>query len=228
MDRKVKEENISALTKDRETFIRYVRKSYEREQDFPNSSFYFHKRVIETIRASKSYKDLLSDKIFLEYVYATLSTWGLDRMDGMARLVEFNIFRKTILDNSSLLSDLSKYRIEEINEIEMSKIKEKISILFDNLKIMLREARLVGVSKALHHLLPDLIMPIDRKYTLDFFYGDTNYNGADQKGKFLEIFDKSCAIAKKLNLNNNDLTGQWDTSIPKLIDNAIIGFISSK
>jgi len=98
----MKEENIKALTTNKDVFITYVKKYYNRQNDFSNSSYYFHKRVIETIRTSKTHKDLFKDKIFLEFVYATLSTWGLDRMDGSARLVEFDIFRKSVLDNLSL------------------------------------------------------------------------------------------------------------------------------
>jgi len=226
MGKRIKEKNVLTLTKNRETFLSYVKKFYSREQDFPNSSSYFHKRVIEMIKTSENYNDLLNEKIFLEFVYATLSTWGLDRMDGTARLVKFDVLRKSILDKSSLLADLAGYKIESLNEVEKQDIEKKLLILFDELRIMIREAKLVGVSKALHHLLPDLVMPIDRRYTLNFFYGATDYNGGNQKEKFLEIFNEFHVISKKLNLESKDLTGQWDTSIPKLIDNAIIGFIS--
>lgn len=222
----MKEENIKVLTTNRNVFAGYVKKYYAREKDFSNSSYYFHKRVIETIRISKTRKDLFRDKIFLEFVYATLSTWGLDRMDGSARLVEFDIFRKSVLDNLSLLEKLTGYKINNLSNTEEQEIKDKLSILFDNLEVMVKKAKLVGVSKALHHLLPDLVPPIDRKYTLDFFYGNTNYSEKDQKEKFLAIFDKFRLISKELDLTEKDLSGQWDTSIPKLIDNAIIGFVS--
>jgi len=222
----LKEENIKALTRNKDTFTAYVKKYYDRQKDFSNSSYYFHMRVIETIRTSRTYKELFKDRIFLELVYATLSTWGLDRMDGSARLVEFDIFQKSILDNLSLLEKLTCYKINNLSDTEEQQVKDKLSILFDNLKVMAKKAKLVGVSKALHHLLPDLVPPIDRKYTLDFFYGNANYGEKDQKEKFLAIFDKFRFISRELNLTEKDQSGQWDTSIPKLIDNAIIGFLS--
>ena len=222
----MKEENIKALTTNRNVFTAYVKKYYDRQKDFSNSSYYFHRRVIEIIRTSKTHKDLFKDKIFLEFVYATLSTWGLDRMDGSARLVEFNVFRKSVLNNLSFLEKLTGYKINNLNNTEEQEIKDKLSNLFDNVKVMVKKAKLVGVSKALHHLLPDLVPPIDRKYTLNFFYGSINYSEKDQKGKFLAIFDKFRLICKELDLTEKDLSGQWDTSIPKLIDNAIIGFVS--
>ncbi len=223
----MKEENIKSLTLNRATFISYVTKYYNRKTDFPNSSYYFHKKVIGNISTAKVHKDLFKDKLFLEFVYATLSTWGLDRMDGGARLVEFNIFRKSVLDNALMLEKLTNYKISEINDIERQEIKDTLSILFDSLEVMIKDVKLVGVAKALHHLLPDLAPPIDRKYTLNFFYGNNEYGEKDQKDKFMKSFDKFCLITKELNLTEKDLSNRWDTSVPKLIDNAIIGYVSN-
>ncbi len=222
------EKNVNALTKSKKAFVSYVKKSYSRKRDFPNSSFYFHKRVLEMIRASKNYRDLLNDKTFLEFVYATLATWGMDRMDGSARLVKFDVFRNSVFNNLALLEELTKYKMDRLSDPEKQKAKDKLAILLYGLNVMVGKCKLVGVSKALHHLLPDLVMPIDGTYSLKFYYGNTTYNENNQKEKFLEIFNKFCFIAKKLNLSKKDLTGQWDTSIPKLIDNAIIGFVSDK
>jgi len=40
-------ENVEALTRNRNDFFNYVNEYYNRPTDFPNSSYYFHKRVIE-------------------------------------------------------------------------------------------------------------------------------------------------------------------------------------
>jgi hypothetical protein len=41
----------------------------------------------------------------------------------------------------------------------------------------------------------------------------------------IDIFTKTLQIIRKLELTGNDVDGEkWNTSIPKLIDNAIIGF----
>lgn len=224
----MKEENIKSLAKNRDIFISHVGKYYSRPTGFPNSSYYFHKKVIDKIRESKIHTDLFRDKLFLEFVYATLSTWGLDRMDGSARLLEFDTFMESVQNNIPILEKLPTYKMNKISDVERQEVKDQLAILFDNLNVMLKEVKLVGLSKALHHLLPDLVPPIDRKYTLDFFYGNTNYSAKDQKEKFLSIFDKFCLISKKLSLTDRDIVGQWDTSTPKLIDNAIIGFVSGR
>jgi len=168
--------------------------------------------------------EFFTNEYFLDLVYATLATWGLDRMDGKARLVDFDIFRNSIKDNLTILQELSRFKLNIINNEDKEEIKSKLAILYEKLKVMESRAKLVGVSKALHHLLPDLVPPVDRKYTLKFFYNRLDYEEKEGKQKFLDIFDAFYEICKKLNLTERDLKREWDTSIPKLIDNAIIGY----
>ena len=92
---------------------------------------------------------------------------------------------------------------------------------------MKSKRRIVGVSKALHFLLPDLIMPIDSSYTMPVIYGYNRYSNDREKETkdFIHIFRKTVEIAQRLNLSPSDIDGDgWNTSIPKLIDNAIIGY----
>ncbi|MHA1131923.1 MAG: hypothetical protein ACTSRC_19515 [Candidatus Helarchaeota archaeon] len=231
MSSKVLQERIEALTENRDIFRVYVGDYYARGFDFPHSSYYFHKRVLDTIRTNE-YQQLFKEDLFLEYVYATLSTWGLDRMDGGARLVEFETFKKSVLSNLNKFHRLFEFRLDTILEEEKEGIQKDLLTLFDDLIIMKSRSKLVGVSKALHHLLPDLVPPIDRKYTLNFFYQPKFSKSPPIKGneedRFVEIFDSFHLICKKLNLTNQDLMREWDTSIPKLIDNAIIGFVSEE
>jgi len=232
--RDVKEKRINSLAESKEKFQEYVEAYYRRPNQFPNSSLHFHRRVIETIRIETSRNDthenLFLDINFLELVYAALATWGMDRMGGKPRLVSFEEFKQSVLDNLALLQDLCKYKLHRLNQEELHQVKAKLITLFENLNVMdlrISKSRLVGVSKALHHLLPDLVMPIDRTYTLVFFYNYKIYNTKKEKQIFEEIFDDTYRICKKLDLNENDLKPErkWDTSIPKLIDNAIIGFV---
>ena len=224
---RLKTRNIGLLSKNRRVFMSYVKKFYGRKPDFPNSSFYFHNSAIDMIRKAHNYRNLLADKSFLESVYAVLSSWGMDRLDGSARLVEFDIFAKSVLDNAVSLKELADYKLNRLNGNDREIVKDRLSFLFDRLKIM-KGKKLVGVSKALHHFLPDLVPPIDGTYTLTFFYENYYYTEDNQKEKFLSIFNESCNISKSLSLTKKDLKRKWDTSIPKLIDNAIIGFVSSR
>ena len=58
-------------------------------------------------------------------------------------------------------------------------IKKKpiLSSLFENLEVIEKGSKLIGNSKTLHHLLLDLIPPIDRKHTLNFFYKEKFIGG---------------------------------------------------
>jgi len=91
---------------------------------------------------------------------------------------------------------------------------------------MASKRRIVGVSKILHFLLPDLAMPIDSKFTLDYFY---SYNKIDKDPQaefntFYEVLLNSHKIIDRLRITMEAVDGNgWNTSIPKLIDNAIIG-----
>jgi hypothetical protein len=66
---------------------------------------------------------------------------------------------------------------------------------------------------------------MDRTYTLTFFYGNgININNPTKK--FLEVFTCSWLIAKDIDLSKY-LDDNWNQTIPKVIDNAIIYKVSS-
>ena len=92
--KRILQERIANLTKSRDYFKKYIESFYKRELKFPHSSYYSHKRVLNMINTSKFIR-LFANDLFLELVYATLSTWGLDRMDGKARLEKFKIFKES-------------------------------------------------------------------------------------------------------------------------------------
>lgn len=59
-----------------------------------------------------------------------------------------------------------------------------------------------------------------------FGYNKYSDNIETESKIFKDIFTKSHEIVKKFNLCDDDLdNNKWNTSVPKLIDNAMIGFI---
>jgi len=180
-------------------------------------------KVINELRNTKQYSELFNDVQFIEYLYATLTAWGMHRMGPNTKMAEFDEFKESIIKNKQKFVQLSQMKIRTIN-LEHS--KNDILTIFNSLKIMKRDEapKLVANSKIMHFLLPDLIPPMDREYTLSFFYNNKNLPKIGQDEIFLKILLKFQEIANKLNLNEKDLKNPWDTSIPKIIDNAIIGF----
>jgi len=83
----------------------------------------------------------------------------------------------------------------------------------------------VANSKALHHLLPALVPPIDRAYTLRFFYADTTLSKGDE-ATFKEIYPyfHRIAVARREQITSHLGTGM-NTSETKVIDNAIVAFV---
>jgi len=94
---------------------------------------------------------------------------------------------------------------------------------------MQTQARIVGISKTLHFLLPNLVMPIDRANILSLLYLGSKYSANPEREfrYFTEIFEEYRHLCHKLGLAVRDVDGLgWNSSIPKMIDNALIGFLS--
>jgi hypothetical protein len=82
----------------------------------------------------------------------------------------------------------------------------------------------VALTKTIHHLLPDLLPPIDRAYTGTFF----GWSVPDFQSRQREIFDTSWSafveIGRRVDLDAHVGTAPWNTSCSKVVDNAIIGY----
>jgi hypothetical protein len=209
------DDNIQKLTEDKTEFLKYAKKV---DDTFNGPSAYFYKKVINKIRSTDNYSSLFDNELFFEDVYATLATWGMHR-GGNTRMADFNDFKKSIRDNTDFFVRLSKEKLEKTN---LEDLREVILKIFDSLLVMERKEapKFVANSKIMHYLLPDLIPPMDRKYIASFFY----IRFKKENNDFWEVLSKFKEIAVKLNLTQDDLKNEWDISIPKIIDNAIIGF----
>jgi len=132
----------------------------------------------------------------------------------------------TIIQNQPILFKLYKYKLQEVTDKTAKQITPALELAFGGLKVMRSNRRIVGVSKTLHFLLPDLVMPIDSKYTMPAIYGYNRYsNGLDKETKdFIHIFKTTVKAVQRLNLTHADVSSEgWNTSVPKLLDNALIG-----
>jgi hypothetical protein len=93
--------------------------------------------------------------------------------------------------------------------------------IYNNLALMKSGGRLVSNSKLLHFLFPKLCTPMDTKNILYYFYGNTN-ESAHSVDKYIEITKFSFEIINKSENWSNYLDNGWNTTVPKMIDNAII------
>jgi len=192
---------------------------YYQKVVFGGPSLHFHNRALS------AHDD---DKI--EMVYAMLVSWGMHRMGGGATMNDFNIFKDSIIE---MADNIAKTKIL-INEGKY--IMDIVKVIFENIKPMKSSKMLVGNSKVLAHYFPSQIAPIDGEYTLQFVLGKGKKNlptwisEYDFFKQFHEnlifpiINDEAFKQKSEIWMKNKEYI--WDTSIPKIIDNLIIGKIS--
>lgn len=168
---------------------------------------------------------LLKDKEFIELIYCALDSWNMNQRGS--KLVQYPIFAKSIESQASILDNLYKVRLGNIPVNEKEQIFDYLKTLFTKLNITTWKTKIVWISKTLHFLLPNLVPPIDRTFTMDFLYWHINYKTWKNEVKnFIEIINWFEIIANKLKLTKADIDFEWwNTSIPKLIDNAIIWYV---
>ena len=169
-------------------------------------------------------KDFRSDD-FLGLVYGMLVAFKMNSRG--AKLSAPSDFKKSIKKHADMIQSLAKLKLEKVKESD-SGLVDTIGFLFDNLHLTQTNAPLVTFSKAMHFLLPNLFMPIDRRYTLRFFYESTPVN---QKACFLQVFEQFRAFAQPHSEALQALVdphSRWNRNVPKIIDNVIIGYVSSK
>ncbi len=168
---KLNKSSLRNLVRDKTRFLNYA---MEIERIFTGPSSYFYLKVIDMIR-NNNYEKLFLDTTFVEYLYATLASWGMHRMDKHTRMTDFEEFRSSIIKNKDIFLDLSS---KKIREVEIGEIEQKLLDVFRSLKVMSRKEspRLVAHSKIMHFLLPDLIPPIDKGHIIFFLYGSWKRN----------------------------------------------------
>jgi hypothetical protein len=184
-----------------------------------------YRDIITLHRTTKDINLLIKDEKFLHLLYDTLIEWDMDKRG--AELNTFERFSKSIVSCGQEIKKLYRFKLQSISEPLRNELLRLLSSTFRFLDVMKTTRRIVGVSKTLHFLLPDLVMPIDGKFTMTYFYGYNKSPVGPEKefGIFEDIFIRTEKIVGKLELTNDDLKEEgWNTSVPKLVDNSIIGF----
>lgn len=210
-------------------------------QDFGGPSVHFHQQSIRAQAAA-----FLGDR-HIEMIYATLASWGMHRMgdpeDTKAKMVEFDAFRSSILACQTELTTLRNERFENVTPDQYGEILQGLRGVYGRLKVSISESTLVAHAKTLAHILPHLIPPIDRQYTVRFFTQDASEfftksgqyrlpqvpNGLDaQFGLFVELSGKMKTLFDRCDRTIPQVNGQgFNTSYPKIVDNLIMAFVKS-
>jgi hypothetical protein len=126
---------------------------------------------------------------------------------------------------------LKGLRIESINEADCKDLLGELKGLYDNLDLTKPDnPKLVAFTKTMHFLHPYLIVPMDRKYTMQYFLHYPTFSGNNVtmfelfKSVYIEFIEFSREHPELSKYRNND----WNQNIPKIMDNIIIGHTLNK
>jgi hypothetical protein len=219
--------NVEALIRD---FAGCVQR-FEASAAFSGPSVYFHQRAIETRRQYASAATLLADDRFLEYVYAVLPSWGMHRMGSQAaKVTEFSRFAASLRSAVPVIDQLWPLDITRLDTADVPGAARGAWQVIAAIGASTSETQIVAGTKTLHHVLPDLIPPIDRQYTFRFFTGQKQIPPGDQRAfhewfPYLAEIGRRCRGAIEIAINRG---GPMASGPAKVIDNAIIGFMQAQ
>jgi hypothetical protein len=218
---------------------RYFAGSYEQFAAFGGPSVYFHR---ECLRAAET--AFLSVR-HVETLYATLASWGMHRMGGADRtktkLTDWDRFCGSIMASAPRLEQFRGRRMLDVAAGEYLDAIKSLRGIYKALDLTQAEATVVVNSKALHHILPEFIPPIDRQYTIRFLtQPSTGWRNA--KGKFrlvflppgfedqFRLFCETCEALKRLADRVDpalfeEERRQHGVPVPKALDNAIVNYV---
>lgn len=231
-ERKGQQVNTTQLLTGQRT---YFSGSYAQFCAFGGPCVYFH---LECLRAGR--EAFLSHR-HIEMLYATLTAWGMHRMGGDTKLTDWKRFQASLVAVAPALAEFRSCKLLDVSESQYSEAVSQLSACYRALDLTVSGATIVVNSKALCHLLPDFIPPIDRQHTIRFFTWAPEH-WKDAKGKFrtislpsgidaqLSLFNKTCADMKRLaDRVNPDLFEaehrQHQVTAPKALDNAIVNYV---
>ena len=198
-------------------------------KDFGGPSLYFHQRSLDEQK-----KSFLQDT-HLEMIYATLASWGMHRMgETKTKMVNFSDFKKSILAKQKDLESLRNQRLENVSKESVKELIVKLNEICFDLKVSVSNSRIVGNTKTLAHILPNIIPPIDRQYTIRFFkcqdltktVGD--FKNDEESSYFNFIMERAHDFIT--HINNDErviIDNEFNTSYPKIFDNLIVAYIKT-
>lgn len=210
--------NYNALVANQDSYLKNIGSVFIA---FGGPSVYFHEKALEYRQ-----KEFLSDR-HLEYVYATLVSWGMHRMGSSgAKMPDFKIFQDSVLKNVKELNEWKDLRIEKLTRNELDNLLPRLETVCFSLCGSNTDSKVVSATKILAHILPDLVCPMDRNYTLDFFH--MSLNSEEKERRFFRTVMiqmwKFFNVDTTLSDFNSVYGSIFSKSYPKIFDNLIIAY----
>lgn len=193
-----------------------------------------HQEIISQIGLSNINKKLLRlrNNSYQGKIKMLMDAWLMGRKAEKINIVRLRTFFNRITHCEREFKILHKIKIQDYDEDIHGEALEKILNCAKD--IVTTKAKVVAVSKILHHLLPNLIVPIDHIYTEKFlrecrdYYKKTVAFNSVLEIKYLTKFFGDIAIHSSMKLTCNKSGKYADTSDTKTIDNWIIMWVDLK
>jgi hypothetical protein len=177
--------------------IQFYLDAFEKSCPFNFEQLRLHIQTINLRYSLGSVSDALEDNDFIKCLWNTLRARGM--ASRAATLLPLGEFRKILLENKEQISKWENTKIDDKN-ISVENTAESLWKLIDNVRVSKARNPIVSGSKTFHHLLPELVPPIDREHTRPFFMFWGQYFQNEPRKVFSYIWKKSALIARKVDL----------------------------
>jgi hypothetical protein len=152
-----------------------------------------HRAAIDRRRRSATVNTALDDEEFLGLLYVTLRRWGIGvRASWLVPLAEF---RRQLRAQADALCGLDGARIDD-QALDVLATADQVWSIITRLEIVSNISVIVPGTKAMHHLLPDLVPPMDRAWTGAFFLWSAAAPQYAQAATFSRTFASFAEIAQ--------------------------------
>ncbi len=180
----------------------------------------WHKRTMDLRKDLGGAANSIDSDEYLRALHNTLDAFGMD-IKG-AKLKEYDIFAASVREYRRDIVALERVGVAQID----ADVTRRLWRIIQGMELSWTKSQMVTGSKTLHHLLPQLLPPIDRRYTRRFFRYHSSQFQNYPEGAFKRMLSYFAQIAQRVDLASyvGTATTAWATSESKMIDNAIIGY----
>jgi hypothetical protein len=206
------ERKINEIVKIVETQIVKFSDTYRSGPDL-----YFYRKIIDLRAKFPDIESFLKNEYNCEILYACLTSWDMNCRG--AKMKYFNEFQNTLFNCMEYFKELEIFNRQ--SKPRLNELFHPLLLAYDRLNVMKTSSKLVSNSKLLHYLFPNILMPIDRENTLVYLFGE-NSRTYESIRRYQDIIEFSFKV---INKKNNWLIyrdDRWNTTAPKMVDNAII------
>lgn len=179
-----------------------------------------HRATIDRRRELGSGRAAIEDDRFTSLLHKTLQLWGIGRRGS--RLAPLDTFRERLAAVADEIAALDGLAIGD-EQLDSSAVMPPLDRLIREVGVVDNQSLIVAGTKTLHHLLPDLVPPMDRRWTGAFFGWWPIDPQARQTAIFTPAYQAFVGIARSTNPARLVGAG-WRTSITKVLDNALVAY----